>query len=145
VTAPSEARVFELDLVVESDDIDMLGHASNIAFVRWIQDVALAHSASVALGLEAYQRIGAVFVVVRHEIDYVRPALRGDLVQARTWISGVGAAKCDRSTQLVRKSDGQVLAKGLTTWGFVEMATGRPTRIPEEVRSAFKGYIHATP
>ena len=142
MTAPSELRFFELDLLVGGDDIDLLGHASNIAFVRWIQDVAMAHSASVGLSFEAYQRMGAVFVVVRHEIDYVRPALRGDRVQARTWISSVGAAKCDRSSQLVRSSDGQMLAKGLTTWAFIEMATGRPTRIPEAVRVAFKGYIH---
>ncbi len=138
----SEPRIFQLDLVVEGADIDMLGHASNIAFVRWIQDVALAHSAAVGLDFEAYQRLGAVFMVVRHEIDYMRPALRGDVVQARTWISSVRAASCERSTQLVRASDGQTLAKGLTTWGFIEMASGRPRRIPEDVRVAFRGYIH---
>lgn len=139
---PDAPRTFDLDLVVGDGDIDMLGHASNIAFVRWIQDVALAHSAAVGLGFEAYQRIGAVFMVVRHEIDYMRPALRGDKLQARTWISSARAASCERSTQLVRASDTKVLAKGLTTWGFIEMATGRPRRIPEDVRVAFRGYIH---
>lgn len=138
----SEPVTFQLDLVVGEADIDILGHASNIAFVRWIQDVALAHSAAVGLHLEAYQRLGGVFVVVRHEIDYVRPALRGDAVQARTWISSVMAAKCTRSTQLVRRADDQVLARGLTTWGFVEMATGRPRRIPGEVRLAFERFVH---
>ena len=71
----SEPDTFQLDLTVVDDDIDALGHASNIAFVRWIQDVAIAHSSAVGLGLEGYQRLGAVFVVVRHEIDYLRPAL----------------------------------------------------------------------
>jgi len=137
-----ERRVFQLDLTVAEADIDMLDHASNIAFVRWIQDVALAHSAAVGLTFEAYQRLGAVFMVVRHEIDYVRPALRGDRLEARTWISSVRAASCVRSTHLVRASDDQLLARALTTWGFIEMATGRPRRIPEEVRVAFRGYIH---
>jgi acyl-CoA thioester hydrolase len=141
-SAPSEPRVFELDLVVAEGDIDMLGHASNIAFVRWIQDVALAHSAAVGLTFEAYQRIGAVFMVVRHAIDYLRPALRGDGLAARTWISSVRAASCERSTHLVRASDGQLLCRAVTTWGFIEMATGRPRRIPQEVRVAFAGYIH---
>ncbi len=142
LTQAPEPRTFQLDLTVGPDDIDILGHASNIAFVRWIQDVAMAHSAAVGLGFEAYQRLGAVFVVVRHVIDYVRPALRGDMVQARTWISSVRAASCERSTQLVRASDGQLLAKGVTTWGFVDMSVGRPRKIPEEVRVAFAGYIH---
>ena len=74
----SAPDTFRLDLTVADDDIDVLGHASNIAFVRWIQDVAIAHSAAVGLDLEGYRRLGAVFVVVRHEIDYLRPALRGD-------------------------------------------------------------------
>jgi acyl-CoA thioester hydrolase len=138
----SQPDTFQLDLTVVDEDIDALGHASNIAFVRWIQDVAIAHSTAVGLGLEGYQQLGAVFVVVRHEIDYLRPALRGDALLARTWISSVMAAKCQRSTELVRKLDGQVLARGLTTWGFIEIATGRPRRIPAEVRAAFDRFVH---
>jgi acyl-CoA thioester hydrolase len=140
--AVSQPEKFRLDMPVVESDIDALGHASNIAFVRWIQDVAVAHSTAMGLGLDAYQRLGAVFVVVRHEIDYVRPALRGDMLEARTWISSVMAAKCLRATELVRKSDGQILAKGLTTWGFIEIATGRPRRITEEVRVAFERFVH---
>jgi acyl-CoA thioester hydrolase len=138
-----EADVFRLDLTVAEGDIDLLGHASNIAFVRWIQEVAIAHSSSVGLSMQAYQRMGGVFVVVRQEVDYVRPALRGEALEARTWISRVMAAKCFRSTELVRKDDARVLARGLTTWGFVETASGRPRRIPEEVRRAFHRYFPA--
>ena len=138
----SGTEVFSLDIAVGEEDIDMLGHASNVAFIRWILDVALAHSAAVGFDVEAYRRLGAVFVVVRHEVDYVRPALRGDVLDARTWISSVMAAKCLRTTELVRKSDGQLLAKGVTTWGFVEFTTGRPRRITEEVRMAFERFVH---
>jgi acyl-CoA thioester hydrolase len=128
---------FAMSFDVAEEDIDSLGHASNVAYVRWIQDVAVAHSEAVGLGLAEYQKLGAVFVVVRHEIDYLRPALRGDRIEARTWISTVMAAKCHRATELVRAKDGVVVARGLTTWGFVEIATGRPRRITEEVRMAF--------
>jgi acyl-CoA thioester hydrolase len=131
--APTFERAFE---VVDAD-IDELGHASNIAYVRWIQDVAVAHSAEVGLDLSTYQRIGAIFVVVRHEIDYLRPALRGDKLKARTWISSVMAAKCLRETEITREQDGILLAKSITTWGFIEVATGRPRRISDFVRSAF--------
>ena len=139
----SESDTYRVELVVRDEDIDALGHASNIVFVRWIQDAALAHSSAVGLDLEAYQRLGAVFVVVRHEIDYLRPALRGDVLEARTWISSVMAAKCLRRTELVRKSDGQMLARGTTTWGFVAFGNGRPKRITEDVRAAFGPYVHA--
>jgi acyl-CoA thioester hydrolase len=126
-------------VVVKDDDIDLLGHANNVVFLRWIQSAAIAHSAALGLDLETYRRLGAVFVVVRHEIDYLRPAMRGDLIEACTWISTVTAAKCFRSTELFRLSDGQLVAKGVTTWGFVELATGRPKRITPDVRTALEG------
>lgn len=135
VTTPA---IFVLPLEVTDDDIDMLGHANNIAYLRWIQDVALAHSAAVGLGMEGYSQLGAVFVVRRHEIDYLRPIVRGDRLELRTWIDSASAAKCKRATEIVRLGTTEVVAsRAMTTWGFVELATGRPTRIPDSVRVAF--------
>jgi acyl-CoA thioester hydrolase len=127
--------MFEHSIDVSDGDIDSLGHVSNIAYVRWIQDVAVAHSTSLGLDVPAYKRMGAIFVIRRHEIDYVRPVLRSDRVQARTWIDTLMAAKCVRMTEL-RRGDGEIVAQARTTWGFVDLARGRPTRIPAEVRGA---------
>jgi acyl-CoA thioester hydrolase len=124
---------------VSEDEIDNLGHANNIAYVRWIQDVAVAHSEAVGLGYEAYYRIGAVFVIRRQEVDYLRPLLRGEAIQVRTWIDSVEAAKCRRATEITRAACGTVAARALTTWGFIDFQTGRPKRIPDDVRVAF-GY-----
>lgn len=130
---------FQMAIEVVDGDIDLLGHASNIAYIRWIQEVALAHSAAVGLPPEGYQRLGAVFVIRRHEVDYLRPVFRGDRLELRTWIDSVFAAKCKRGTEIVRVSGPaeEVVARGMTTWGFIEVATGRPTRIPDVVRVAF--------
>src|SRR5689334_3393992 len=104
--APAPALgLFTLPFEVGEDDIDMLGHASNIAYVRWVQDVAVAHSAAVGLDMEGYSQLGAVFVVRRHEIDYLRPVVRGDLLQLRTWIDSAFAAKCMRATEIVRAAN----------------------------------------
>ncbi len=119
-------------------DIDMLGHASNLAYLRWVQDVAVAHSEAVGLDYEAYARLGAVFIIRRHEIDYLRSALRGDRLEVRTWLGSVHAAKCERHTEIARVSDGVVLAKACTIWGYVDTRTGRPTRIPQEIYTAFQ-------
>jgi signal transduction histidine kinase len=54
---------FELVMDVREDDIDELGHVSNIVYLRWIQDVALAHSTAVGLDVEAYRAMGGVFFV----------------------------------------------------------------------------------
>jgi acyl-CoA thioester hydrolase len=122
---------------VLDEDIDGLGHASNVAYVRWIQDVAVAHSEAVGLGFAGYQRLGAIFVIRRHEVDYLRPLLRGDRIEVRTWIGSVAAAKCQRLTEIALAETGKIAARAVTTWGFVDVRTGRPTRIPDDVRAAF--------
>jgi acyl-CoA thioester hydrolase len=129
--------MFEHRIEVTGDDIDALGHASNIAFVRWIQDVAVAHSEAVGFHLGRYVDVGGVFVVRRHEVDYLRPALRGERLVVRTRIDSAQAAKCERATEIAREADGEVLARARTIWGYVEAKTGRPARIPNEVRVAF--------
>jgi acyl-CoA thioester hydrolase len=147
------AAIFRMRRVVEASDIDLLGHANNVSFVRWVQDVAVAHSAALGLDLEAYRRLGGIFVVVRHEVDYLRPAFRADAIELRTWISDLMAAKCNRATELWRTTDGpaggqaaadgELLARALTTWGFVELGTGRPLRMPDEVRGPLAATLAA--
>jgi acyl-CoA thioester hydrolase len=91
----------------------------------------------VGYGFDEYRRVGGVFVVRRTEIDYLRPALRGDVLELRTWLSSWMAAKYQRETEIQRVSDGVMLAKASVTWGFLDMITGRPRRVPDEVRIAF--------
>ena len=61
--------VYEHPHVVREDEIDGLGHASNVAYVAWMQGAAVAHSAAQGWPAEAYQSLGAGWVVRRHEID----------------------------------------------------------------------------
>lgn len=124
-------------VTVQESDIDELQHANNVAYVRWLQDVAIAHSSAVGLDFDAYKRIGGVFVVRRHEVDYLRPVVRGARLEVRTWIENVMAAKCTRMTEIY-DADGTLVCRGKTTWGYIEIASARPTRIPDEIRTAFQ-------
>jgi acyl-CoA thioester hydrolase len=130
------SKVHTITVTVAASDIDELRHANNVAYVRWLQDVAIAHSNAVGLDFEAYERLGGVFVVRRQEVDYLRPVVRGARLHVRTLIDGAQAAKCTRMTE-ISTEDGTVACRAKTTWGYVDLATGRPARIPQVVRAAF--------
>lgn len=130
-------KAFVHEIIVEDSHIDRFGHANNVAILQWIQDVAEAHSAAVGFPLTAYERLGSAFVVRRHEIDYVRPSVRGDRLLVRTWVSAARSASCSRGTEITSAEDGRVLVTAMTTWVFAELATLRLTRIPDDVRVAF--------
>lgn len=126
---------FTLTIRATDADIDDVGHVSNLVYLRWVLEVAAAHSTARGWDLAAYRAHGAVFVVRRHEIDYVAPVLAGDEIEARTWLDSWKQASCVRMTELARGE--RVVARAATTWAYVSMASGRPLRIPEELRAPF--------
>lgn len=119
------------------EDVDELAHVSNIVYVRWVQEVAIAHSAAVGWTPAAYLASGSVFVVRRHEIEYLASAVEGDEVELITWVESFSVASSVRQTRLFRVRDEKELARATTTWAFVSTRSGKPTRIPAEIIAAF--------
>jgi len=128
---------FTWELVVGREAIDERGHVNNIVYVRWLQDVAQKHSEALGWDAAAYERLGALFVVRRHQVDYLRPVLEGQRLALTTTVTGWRGASAIRHTTIVRLDDGHEVARGETQWVLVAMPEGRPRRIPEQLREAF--------
>jgi len=125
---------FALEITAAPADIDELGHVNNAAWVRWIQDIATAHWEAVA---PPEHRDAYVWVVVRHEIDYLRSVGPGETVTGRTWIPDPPrGAKFDRHIEFVG-ADGKPRVRAKTTWAIIDKASGRPLRVPAEVSAPF--------
>ena len=125
---------FEKSITATADDIDELGHVNNAVWVRWIQGMATAHWYAVAppVHVDAY-----IWVVIRHEIDYLRAVLPGETVTGRTWVGEAPkGARFDRHVEFTG-ADGKLRVKAKTTWAIIDKASGRPLRVPPEVAAPF--------
>ncbi len=125
---------FTLPITPTAADIDELGHVNNAVWVRWIQDVATGHWNAVALPehIAAY-----IWVVVRHEIDYLGNVGAGDTVTARTWISDPPrGARFNRNVEFTG-ADGKVIVRAVTTWALIDRASGRIARVTQELAAPF--------
>jgi acyl-CoA thioester hydrolase len=138
-TNPSEipANAYEWSLVVDADHIDPQNHASNVAVLDWMNQSAWNHSIALGLGATDYQRVGGMFVVRRHEIDYRAQAMLGDDLICVTWIESMVKATAVRRHFVLRADDRSVVAQGRNEWAFIDTVTHRPKRIPAEVLDAF--------
>ena len=87
--------VFERAVTARPEHIDELGHVNNAVWVQWIQEVALAHWYSVA---DPAHQDDYIWVVVRHEIDYLRPAFDGETLTGRTWSARRPKARASTGT-----------------------------------------------
>ena len=124
---------FRLSFTPQPGDIDQLGHVNNAVWVGWIQEMATAHWGAVAAAehIDAY-----IWVVVRHEIDYLGDAGPGETVEARTWVGErPRGARFDRHVEFSR--DGRVLVRAKTTWVIVDRASGKIRRVPPDAAAPF--------
>lgn len=125
---------FSLSITPVADDIDELGHVNNAVWVRWIQDVATTHWRAAARpeDVDAY-----IWVVTRHEIDYLGNIGPGETVTARTWISDAPkGARFGRNIEF-HDAAGKCVVRAKTTWAMIDRATGRLARVRADIAAPF--------
>ena len=125
---------FPLRIRVQPADIDELGHVNNLVYLRWVQEVAIAHWTARTT---AEQRAALSWVVVRHEIDYKRPAMPDDDLIVTTWVGEASRRTYERHTEIVRAADGTVLAKARSLWVPIDPRTMKVVEVSAEVRERF--------
>lgn len=128
------AKPFEHTIEITPEDIDVMGHVNNVVYVNWVQEVAEAHWTTKAT---PQQQKETFWVVLRHEIDYIKPAFLEDTVTGFTWVEPAEGPKTTRHVELKRKSDNQLLAKARTVWVAINPSTGRPTRLDDDLMNIF--------
>jgi acyl-CoA thioester hydrolase len=132
--------IFEFPHIVRDDDIDELGHANNLSYLKWAIAAAVAHSDAQGWPAEVYRQTGCGWVVRSHQIEYLQPAFAGDSVIVRTWVADMKKVTSLRRYEILRSTDAKpiLLAKAATDWAFIHYATGAPKRIPPEIAAAFE-------
>ena len=127
-----------LDMVVQDSAIDVLGHANNCEYLRWLEDIAWAHSVDLGLGMDQYRSFNRAMVARHTELEYLAAAYAGDELQVGTWIvANDGRISMVRRYQIVRPADGVTLLRGRTRWVCVALDSGRPKRLPAEYVQAY--------
>jgi acyl-CoA thioester hydrolase len=120
-----ETNTYTHHISVSPADIDAMGHVNNVVYVRYVQEAATAHWQAVASeGLKT----SVLWVVLRHEIDYLAPAFGGENLCAKTWVGETVGVKSIRFVEITNAS-GKVIAKASTVWCMLDSTTLKPKRI----------------
>jgi acyl-CoA thioester hydrolase len=134
VAAP---RIFAKTFSIPADAIDELGHVNNLKYIAWMQEIAIQHSAAEGWPVERYLQSEAVWVVRSHFITYIQPAFEGETITLQTWVAEIKQRSSLRKYLALRARDQSILVEAETNWVYVDQRTGRPLRIPDDLRAAF--------
>lgn len=120
---------------VDATDIDELGHVNNIVYLRYAQEIAIAHWSARATPEMVSDY---VWVVLRHEADYRAPLTLGDEVEVRTWVDEApqGAAWA-RFVEIRKTGAEKPSAQIKSNWALLDAKTRRVKRVPQEIVARF--------
>ena len=129
------SNTYTKTIIISPTAIDENGHVNNVTYVQWMQDIAVEHYSSIG-GIQA-QGPESTWVIREHKIEYLLPAFAGEEIEIRTWVENIRRVRSLRKYEFVRKADGKTLVKGETDWVFMDVKTGSPRAVPEEVSKIF--------
>jgi acyl-CoA thioester hydrolase len=129
--------IFDYYRRVLPTEIDPQGHANNVAYVQWMQEAALAHSAAQGWPPQRYRERGVSWVARSHFIEYRRPAFVDEELIVRTWVATMQRCSSLRRYQILRAAGEVLLAVAETNWAFVSLAEEKLCRIPAEIAESF--------
>jgi acyl-CoA thioester hydrolase len=113
-------------------DIDHMGHVNNSVYLRWVQEAVISYWEKVA---PAEAVASHLWVALKHEITYRKPAFLQDVVVADVLAEHVQGARAFFSTIIKRGED--VLAEVKSSWCCLDAATKRPARLAKDVVQRF--------
>lgn len=130
---------FLLPVTVQKSDIDSYGHANNSVYVRWFDECARTHSKSVGVDTEQATTLGFGMAVKESTISYNASAYLGDRILVANWLTANDfRLRATRHFQIIRCADGLTLARADMHYVCINIATGRPSKMPALFKEKYK-------
>ncbi|TVZ55021.1 acyl-CoA thioester hydrolase [Lutibacter sp. Hel_I_33_5] len=120
--------VFTTTRKVTSKEIDDLNHVNNVVYIKWMDEVAFQHWSFLTKDSPFPEY---VWVVIRHEVDYLKQALLDHEITIKTWVGESKGFKSERHMEFYLNE--VLIVKTLTIWGMLDASNYKPVRITEKV------------
>lgn len=129
---------FESRVEVRPDDIDMNQHVHNSKYFDYVLTARYDQmERCYGMSMETFLERGFSWFVRASYIEHRRPLHIGDAALVRTCIKEIKSRSVKVSFEILKESDGKVVAKGWLDYTMVSVASGRPQLIPEDIAAAY--------
>jgi YbgC/YbaW family acyl-CoA thioester hydrolase len=115
-------------------DTDCAAVVHNLAYLRFIETNRTLLAEQLGMGLVAMARTQIYPVLVRTEIEYLKPGALGDLLVVHGWLDRLERARFWMAFEIRRPADGALLVACRQLLAVIQMPAGKPVRPPAEWR-----------
>lgn len=132
--AGPDERSWAVDYRIRFDEAGPDGRVRPGVLLAYAQDCAWVHSTALGFDRAWYAERGLAWLVRAVRLDLLAPIPSGAVVRVRTEVVGFRGASARRRTEVAL--DGRQAAVVVTDWALTD-ASGRPARVPGELRARF--------
>lgn len=137
--AHDDPSIYEFSARIRYSETDHDGFLTLPALIELFQDCSIFHSEAIGFGPARLKEERKAWVLTHWHIVVDRYPVLGEEVTVGTFPSGFKTVSAHRNFYL-RDAAGDVIAKANSSWGFMDLAAGKPVR-PEAGQVAAYG-IH---
>lgn len=122
----------KMDVHIYYEDTDCGGVVYYANYLRYMERARTEYLASKGLSVKRLMDEGAIFMVLRVEIDYKSPARYGDTIEVETWVRDATRATMIFEHIMREKASQRVLVECRARMVFVD-AKAKPKRLPQDI------------
>lgn len=126
--------IFETEIAIRPDDIDLNNHVHNTKYLDYVQAARYEQMIkNYRMSMEEFHSLGFNWVASTAHIDFKRALSLGDKILVRTQLKSYFGAQVTVNFWIVKKENLKVAAEGYLIYTMISLSTGKPVRIPDEI------------
>lgn len=134
----NQYSIFESELTVRPDDIDMFNHVHNSKYLDYVLAARYEQmDKDYGMSWEKFTELGYGWVVTQVHINYKRPLVMGDVMLIKTGILAMNEKGCTVQFQILNKKNYKIAADGLFEYAMINLHTKRACKVTEEMIKAY--------
>ena len=130
--------IFETELTVRPDDIDMFNHVHNSKYFDYVLAARYEQMEKFyKMPMEEFLESGFGWVVRTAYVDYKRPLKMGDLIKIRTGVHTINDKGCRVQFEIENTKSKKIAADGWFDYVMIDTATGKGSKVNETMIRAY--------
>lgn len=134
-----EPKTFSFFLKVRKYELDSLGHVNNAVYLHYLETAIDEAMSSLGYTVPRLTKLGILILVKELRIEFKHPALLGDELEVRSYVSEARRVRGTWHQQIINRKTGKILVEAYNTGVFLDLQ-GKPTKIPQEIVEALLPY-----
>jgi acyl-CoA thioester hydrolase len=126
---------YNYKVTVRSYECDAYRRVRPAVLLQYMQEAAIAASASVGYSPTRYDEIGLLWLAYETDLRILRPITREDSLVINTWVADMRRVRSLRRYELY--CDGVIVGEASTDWVLLNRSSLHPTTVPDDMVEAY--------